>query len=71
MTLIAQAYRIGNPAVVAVFEYSFLIFASLRAYLLCGTATNSLAWAGTAVILVSENLMAFSQKDGANDTVAI
>jgi hypothetical protein len=29
---VARAYRIGTPAMVAVFEYSFLIFASLWAF---------------------------------------
>lgn len=62
VTLIAQAYRIGAPAVVAVFEYSFLIFASLWAFLLWGTPTNALAWAGIAVILASGILMALSQR---------
>ncbi len=63
VTLIAQAYRIGNPTVVAVFEYSFLIFASLWAFLLWGTVTNVLAWGGIVVILFSGALMAQSQKD--------
>jgi len=62
VSVIAQAYRIGNPAVVAVFEYSFLIFASLWAFLLWGTATNALAWIGIAVILVSGILMVTSDK---------
>jgi drug/metabolite transporter (DMT)-like permease len=66
VTLIAQAYRIGNPTMVAVFEYSFLIFASLWGFLLWGTATNALAWAGIAVILCSGILMAVSQKDTEN-----
>lgn len=60
VTLIAQAYRIGNPAVVAVFEYSFLIFASLWAFLLWGTPTNALAWAGIAMIIASGILMVSS-----------
>lgn len=71
VTLIAQAYRIGNPAVVAVFEYSFLIFASLWAFLLWGTATNSLAWVGIAVILTSGILMAISQKENTNAPAAV
>lgn len=62
VSLIAQAYRIGNPAVVAVFEYSFLIFASLWAYLLWGTQNNSLAWVGIGAILASGVLMARSQR---------
>lgn len=62
VSLIAQAYRIGTPAVVAVFEYSFLIFASLWAFLIWGTTTNPLAWIGIIVILVSGLLMAVTQK---------
>lgn len=61
VTLIAQAYRIGTPAMVAVFEYSFLIFASLWAFLLWGTATNLLAIVGIATILISGLLMALTQ----------
>lgn len=53
VTCIAEAYRIGTPAYVAVFEYSFLIFASLWAFMLWGLVTNALAMFGIAVILVS------------------
>ena len=60
--LIAQAYRIGNPAVVAVFEYSFLIFASLWTFLLWGITSNPLTWVGIIVILISGSLMAITQK---------
>ncbi|WP_373634754.1 DMT family transporter [Yoonia sp. SS1-5] len=71
VTLIAQAYRIGNPAVVAVFEYSFLIFASLWAFLLWGTPTNPLAWAGIAVILTSGILMALNHRENSNAPAAV
>lgn len=71
VTLIAQAYRIGNPSVVAVFEYSFLIFASLWAFLIWGTPTNALAWAGIAVILSSGILMATSQRENANAPASV
>ena len=57
VSLITQAYRIGSPAFVAVFEYSFLIFASLWAFLLWGSPTNTLAWIGIVTILVSGVLM--------------
>jgi len=70
VSIIAQAYRIGNPAFVAVFEYSFLIFASLWAFLLWGTATNALAWAGIVTILVSGLLMAKSSKRKPDANVA-
>ncbi len=61
VTLIAQAYRIGTPAYVAVFEYSFLVFASLWAFLLWGQGTGLLAWAGIAVIIASGLAMTFSR----------
>jgi len=53
VTCIAEAYRIGSPSYVAVFEYSFLIFASLWAFMLWGLETNFLAMLGIAVILIS------------------
>ncbi|MCI5041081.1 MAG: hypothetical protein MRY81_15530, partial [Donghicola eburneus] len=62
VTLIAQAYRVGTPAVVAVFEYSFLIFASLWAFLLWGTTTSTLAWLGISLILISGLLIASGQR---------
>ncbi|MEM9631867.1 MAG: DMT family transporter [Pseudomonadota bacterium] len=70
VSLIAQAYRVGSPAVVAVFEYSFLIFASLWTFLLWDIETNSLAWIGILVILLSGVLMATSAKRTAALTVA-
>ncbi len=69
VSLIAQAYRIGSPSVVSVFEYSFLVFASLWAFLLWGTGTNALAWAGIGVVVTSGLLMAFSQKAKATTAV--
>jgi len=69
VSLIAQAYRMGNPALIAVFEYSFLIFASLWAFLLWGSVTNGLSWLGIAVVVTSGVLMAVSSRNnsGASD----
>lgn len=53
VSCISQAYRIGTPSYVAVIEYSFLIFASLWAYLLWGAKTNTLSVIGIMVILAS------------------
>jgi drug/metabolite transporter (DMT)-like permease len=63
VSLIAQAYRVGAPAVVAVFEYSFLIFASLWAFLLWGAVNDATAWVGIAVIVVSGVAMAMLQRE--------
>lgn len=53
VTLIAQAYRIGTPAYVAVFEYSFLVFACLWAFLLRGDTIGSSVMIGIAIIILS------------------
>lgn len=57
VSLIGQAYRIGTPSRVSIVEYSFLIFASLWAFLLWGTSTNALAFAGIAAIVASGLVM--------------
>ena len=53
VSCISQAYRIGTPSYVAVVEYSFLIFASLWAFLLWGTPTNTLSVIGIVIILIT------------------
>ncbi len=65
MPLIAQAYRIGIPAYVAVFEYSFLAFAGLWGLLFWGQGLNTQAWAGILMITVSGLIMSMLQdRDG-------
>ena len=51
ISLIAQAYRIGDPAYVAVFEYSFLIFAAVWTWLLWGNWIGTKAIAGIGLIV--------------------
>jgi len=51
--MITQAYRIGDPAFIAVFEYSFLIFAAIWAFMLWSQVTSSVGLLGIAIILVS------------------
>ncbi|TBR37919.1 DMT family transporter [Marinomonas agarivorans] len=48
---ISQAYRIGEPSHVSVYEYGFLIFAAIWAYLLWGTILNITAMVGVLIIL--------------------
>lgn len=62
VSLIAQAYRTGTPHFVAVFEYAFLVFASLWGLLLWDQATDALAWGGIAVIIGAGIAMARSQR---------
>lgn len=65
ITCPSQAYRIGTPSYVAVFEYAFLIFASLWAFLLWGTTTGPVALAGIAIILVSGTVLSLTRSGGA------
>lgn len=58
VTLIAQAYRIGRPAQVAVYEYSFLVFAAIWGLALWGIATDAVSWIGIGIIIVSGLIVA-------------
>ena len=60
--LISEAYRTGTAALVAVFEYSFLIFASLWALLLWDLPTNATAATGIAVVIAAGILMAINER---------
>ncbi len=62
MPLLAQAYRIGTPAYVAVFEYSFLVFAGLWALMLWGQGVGIQGWIGIAAITASGLVMSLLQK---------
>ena len=55
--LLAQAYRIGDASYVAVFEYSFLIFACLWAFLLRGDTVGPWVTLGIAMIVISGAVM--------------
>ena len=61
VSLITRAYQVGESAFVAVYEYSFLVFASVWAYLLWDQATNNTSLAGILVIVVSGMLIATGQ----------
>lgn len=58
VTLITQAYRIGIPSRVAVFEYSFLVFAAFWGVILWGVATEAATWIGIAIIIASGLIVA-------------
>lgn len=64
VTLIAEAYRTGEPGYVAMFEYSFLIFASLWAFLLHGDVTDTLAVAGILLIIISGAVISLPRRKG-------
>ncbi len=60
ISLIAQAYRIGDPAYVAVFEYSFLIFAAVWTWLLWGNWIDDKAITGIGLIVVCGAVVALA-----------
>ena len=62
MPMVAQAYRIGIPAYVSVFEYSFLVFAGLWALLLWGQGMSLMGWGGVALIILSGLAMSLMQR---------
>lgn len=53
VSLITQAYRIGEPGFVSLFEYSFLIFATLWALLLWDIPAHATAIFGIGIIILS------------------
>ncbi|WP_299949584.1 DMT family transporter [uncultured Ruegeria sp.] len=63
VVVIAQAYRVGEPAFVAVCEYSFLVFAAIWTFLLWGETTNDLAVGGIIAILVAGISMFFLSRN--------
>ncbi len=58
VSLISQAYRIGDPTYVAVFEYSFLIFAAIWTFLLWNKGIGIDAAFGIALIIVCGSVIA-------------
>lgn len=62
VALLTQAYKIGDPPNVSVFEYSFLIFAAIWSYFLWEQTTNMQALVGIAFIIVSGLTIALTGK---------
>ncbi len=60
VSLISQAYRIGDPAYVAVFEYSFLIFAAAWTLLLWGNLIGAKAAIGIGLIVLCGAIVALA-----------
>ncbi len=51
LTLLTQAYRIGEAAAVAPFEYSAMIWGVLNGWAVWGDLPDTVGWAGIAVIV--------------------
>ena len=62
MPILAQAYRIGSSSYVAVFEYSFLVYAALWTWMLWGQGTSVIAAFGIVMIVMSGVAMTVLQR---------
>ena len=56
--MMTRAYQVGETSHIAVFEYSFLIFASFWAWVLFGNALDLAGMVGIAMIIVSGAVIA-------------
>lgn len=61
LTLLTQAYRIGQANVVAPFEYSALIWGLMLGWLVWGDWPNLTTWAGIAVLVGAGLLLLYSE----------
>ncbi|MCP5071820.1 MAG: DMT family transporter [Rhodobacteraceae bacterium] len=60
---LTRAYQIGETSYVAVFEYSFLIFASFWAWVIWSDHLDAVALAGIATIILSGAVIALRTRD--------
>ncbi|MFV2003186.1 MAG: DMT family transporter [Paracoccaceae bacterium] len=58
VTLLSRAYQLGEPSYIAVFEYSFLLFAAFWAFVLWGQRVDLAGALGIAAIIVSGSIIA-------------
>lgn len=61
--LISRAYQLGEASFIAVFEYSFLIFAAFWAWVLWGQGVDLLGALGIAAIIFSGGVIALRGRD--------
>lgn len=61
--MLTRAYQIGEASYIAVFEYSFLIFASFWGWILWGDQLNALGYLGIAIIIASGAVLALRAAD--------
>jgi drug/metabolite transporter (DMT)-like permease len=71
LTLLTQAYRIGQSSVVAPFEFSFAFWGILWGWLFWGQLPDALGWLGIAIIIVAGTyvLRAEGVEDGAAEGI--
>ena len=62
VSLISQAYRVGDPAYVSVFEYSFLVFAAIWAFLLWGKEIDAKPILGICLVILCGSAIAIADR---------
>ena len=67
---ISQAYRVAEAALVAPFEYTSLIYATLFGYLIFSEWPDALEWAGMSLVLASGLVMVWREAVNAKPRLA-
>jgi drug/metabolite transporter (DMT)-like permease len=67
---ISQAYRVSEAALVAPFEYTALIYATLFGYLMFSEWPDSFGWTGMSLVLASGLVMVWREAVNAKPRVA-
>ena len=67
---ISQAYRVAEAALVAPFEYTSLIYATLFGYLIFSEWPDALEWAGMSLVLASSLVMVWREAVNAKPRLA-
>ena len=63
VSMLTRAYQVGNASYIAVFEYSFLISASLWAWVLFGDGVDFWGMVGIAMIILSGAVIALRRSE--------
>jgi len=65
LTLLTQAYRIGQNSIVAPFEFSFAFWGLMWGWLVWGDLPDALGWVGIAVIIAAGLYVLRAEDEGA------
>ena len=70
MMCIAQAYRLGQPAVVSPFEYTGMVWALIAGYVMWRQVPDSISMAGIAIIIGAGLYIASLELRGRRATIS-
>ncbi len=71
LTLLTQAYRIGQSSVVAPFEFTFAFWGLLWGWMFWGTLPDGLGWFGIAIIMLAGIYVVRSESQSASRATAL